>query len=244
MTVTDPPPFLKLIAHTLRWQILQVLANSDLTVQEITAVLGQPQNLVSFHLHKLHQAQLILEHQSIADARQVYYGLNFPMVDELFQSLGELLHPALANPPMRDAKKLENVRVLFLCTHNSARSQMAEGILRAQSHNQIQVFSAGTDPLAVHPLAVRVMAEQGIDLRQATSKSLDQFRNQSFDYIITVCDRAREKCPIFPGNPARIHWSIPDPTEASGTAEERYKAFKEVAGQLTRRTRYLLKIFS
>jgi protein-tyrosine-phosphatase len=119
-------------------------------------------------------------------------------------------------------KELPPLCVLFLCTHNSARSQMAEGILRQRSQNRIEVFSAGTEPGQVHPMAVRAMAELGIDIHNQRSKHLNEFLGKDFAYIITVCDRARENCPIFPGAPQRIHWSLPDPVEFEGSDEERY----------------------
>ncbi len=236
--IPTPPPFLKLIAHPLRWAILKGLANTDLTVQEISTLIDQPQNLVSYHLHKLYQAQLVLEHKSIADARQVYFGANFSRLDALFQSAGGMISPALSHQPQPVTANLKVIRVLFLCTHNSARSQMAEGILGEQSHHQLQVFSAGADPTSIHPMGMKVMAEQGIDLRDKTAKSLDIFLNQPFDYVITVCDRALENCPLFPGNPVKIHWSIADPAEVDGSEEEQYAAFKQAADQLTHRILY------
>jgi len=133
-------------------------------------------------------------------------------------------------------------RVLFLCTHNSARSQMAEGILRHLGGDAVEAWSAGTEPSRVHPLAIRAMAARGIDIRGQRSKSLDEFLGQRFDYVITVCDRASETCPIFPGAPERIHWSIPDPSAVEGSEEVRYRAFDEAAADLTTRIRYLLAL--
>jgi protein-tyrosine-phosphatase len=108
------------------------------------------------------------------------------------------------------------VQVLFLCTHNSARSQMAEGILRELGGDRIEAASAGTEVTRVHPLAVREMAERGIDISGHHSKHMDEFLGERFDYVVTVCDNARESCPIFPGDPERIHWSIPDPSAVEG----------------------------
>ena len=101
-------------------------------------------------------------------------------------------------------------RVLFLCTHNSARSQMAEGLLRQLGRNEFEVFSAGTEATRVHPLAIEAMKELGIDISAQSSKTLDRYRGQKFDYVITVCDRANEQCPIFTDDPVRIHWSTRD----------------------------------
>ncbi len=238
--LTNPPLLLKLIAHDLRWHIVQILAASDMRVQELSQALNQPQNLVSYHLNKLHQAELVLEHKSISDAREIYYGLDFKKIDDRIGALGKLLHPAFSASEF-DVRKLNSVWVLFVCTHNSARSQMAEGLLRERSRSELQVFSAGTEPTSVHPFAIRVMADQGIDISQSVSKGLENFQNRTFDYVITVCDRARETCPIFPGNPVHIHWSISDPTEVEGSDEVKYIVFKGVADQLANRIKYLLQ---
>ncbi|HLH63403.1 MAG TPA: arsenate reductase ArsC [Ktedonobacteraceae bacterium] len=135
-----------------------------------------------------------------------------------------------------------SLRILFLCTGNSARSQMAEGLLRHLSQEQIEVFSAGSNPRRLHPYAVRVMAAMGIDISLQRAKHFDEFRGQSFDYVITVCDRIKEKCPTFPGNPepAHIHWSLPDPSLMEGSEEEKYAVFEQIAQQLRTRIRYLL----
>lgn len=134
----------------------------------------------------------------------------------------------------------KHVRVLFLCTENSARSQMAEGILRHLSGGRIEVFSAGSHPSSVHPYAIQVLAAMGIDISQQKSKHLDEFRDQSFDYIVTVCDRVRESCPTFPGDPEGIHWSFIDPAAVKGSDKDRYRAFEQVALQLITRLRYFL----
>lgn len=128
-------------------------------------------------------------------------------------------------------------RVLILCTHNSARSQMAEALLRHIGGERFEVASAGTEATRVHPLAVRAMREVGLDISGARSKSLEEFRGQRFDDVITVCDAANESCPVFPGAPSRIHWSFPDPSAATGTDEERYQAFVSVRDAIARRLR-------
>jgi arsenate reductase len=129
-------------------------------------------------------------------------------------------------------------RVLFLCTHNSSRSQMAEGLLQARGGESYAAFSAGTHPRSVHPLAVRVMAEIGIDLGPASghrAKSLDEFRGQSFDLVVTVCDDAAEECPFFPGARRQEHWGFPDPSAVSGSEEERLAAFRAVRDAIAAR---------
>ncbi len=119
-------------------------------------------------------------------------------------------------------------RVLFLCTHNSARSQMAEGLLRHLGGNRFQAFSAGTEATRVRPLAVRVMAELGVDIAGQESKTLDRYLDQRFDAVITVCDQANEACPVFFGAKERLHWSFPDPSQATGSEEEQLVVYRKV----------------
>ncbi|RPI24622.1 MAG: ArsR family transcriptional regulator [Chloroflexota bacterium] len=241
LALSRPPAFLKLLSHPLRWQILKILAGTDLKVQELVRLLNQPQNLVSYHLHQLRQQRIIHERRSIADGREIYYSIDLDQVRLLYFSSGEALHPALGEREL-PTPTIPNkpVRVLFLCTHNSARSQIAEAILRTRSQGKIDAFSAGTEPTEVHPLAIQAMAEMAIDIQDHRSKSLEEYIGQDFDYIITVCDRAREACPIFPGDPVRIHWSFPDPAATEGSESERYRAFRETAIQLNTRIGYLL----
>jgi arsenate reductase len=123
-------------------------------------------------------------------------------------------------------------RVLFLCTGNSARSQMAEGLLRSFGGDRYEVLSAGTRPSLVRPEAIAVMSELGIDLSGHRSKHVREFDGQHFDYVITVCEQANESCPIFPGNTERIHWSVPDPAAVEGSETERLAAFRRVRDSL------------
>jgi len=123
-------------------------------------------------------------------------------------------------------------RVLILCTGNAARSQMAEGLLRALSHGGLDVVSAGIQPTRVHPLAIRAMQERGIEIGHNRSKSVSEFAGESFDYVITVCDAAAEACPTFPGPAQRIHWSVPDPAAATGSEDERLVIFRRVRDAL------------
>lgn len=123
-------------------------------------------------------------------------------------------------------------RVLFLCTHNSARSQMAEGLLRAMGGERFEVFSAGTEKTRVQPLAIEAMREIGIDISDHTSKTLDAFGDDSFDFVITVCDRANESCPLFPGRTRRLHWSFDDPTAAQGSDDEKLAAFRRIRDEI------------
>lgn len=126
-------------------------------------------------------------------------------------------------------------RVLFLCTHNSARSQMAEGYLRALGSGRFEAVSAGTRARGLHPLAVQAMAEEGIDISLHESKNLAQFVNDSFDVVVTVCDDANESCPYFANAKERRHWSFPDPSAALGDDETRFAAFREVRDAIRER---------
>jgi len=121
-----------------------------------------------------------------------------------------------------------SMRVLFVCTHNSARSQMAEGFLRHIGGSAFEAVSAGTEPGTLHPLAVEAMAEVGVDISGQRAKSVDDFVQQQFEYVVTVCDDANESCPIFPNALHRLHWSFPDPSAATGSHEERLAVFREV----------------
>lgn len=126
-------------------------------------------------------------------------------------------------------------RVLFLCTHNSARSQMAEGFLRAMAGARFDVQSAGTEKTSVNPLAIRAMAERGVDISAHTSKVVDDLMRERWDYVITVCDDANERCPIFPGGTTRLHWSFEDPSRAVGTDEARLATFRMVRDRIEAR---------
>jgi arsenate reductase len=127
------------------------------------------------------------------------------------------------------------VRVLFLCTGNSARSQMAEAILEQVGGPRFQVASAGTEPKGVNPLTLQILRDAGIDWSVATSKSVTQFRDQPFDYVITVCDRARQACPVFPGADQSLHWDLEDPAEVEGSDDDRAAAFRAIYVELRRR---------
>lgn len=130
------------------------------------------------------------------------------------------------------------IRVLFLCTHNSSRSQMAEGLLRARGGKHFEVDSAGTHPREVHPLAIRAMREIGIDISEAAgyhAKSLDAFRGQPVDLVVTVCDEAAEECPYFPGARHQVHWGFPDPSAAGGAEDERLAVFRAVRDAIAAR---------
>ena len=129
------------------------------------------------------------------------------------------------------------LRVLFLCTHNAARSQMAEGFLRAMGGVRMEVASAGTEKTRVHPLAIQAMRERGIDISEHESKTLDRFLDEPWDHVITVCDHAHESCPVFPRASHRLHWSFEDPSRAAGTDEERLQVFRRIRDEISERIR-------
>jgi ArsR family transcriptional regulator, arsenate/arsenite/antimonite-responsive transcriptional repressor / arsenate reductase (thioredoxin) len=233
------PDIFKLLSTDLRWQLLKALSQSDLRVQELTEIVGQPQNLISYHLQKLHGAGLVLEHRSIADGREIYYGINLNKIQSLFLEIQNTLHPGLISAGNGEYTG-PSFKILVLCTHNSARSQMAEGFLRAKSQGRLDVVSAGADPQLINPFAIQVMAEYGIDIHSYQSKSQERYIEQSFNTVITVCDRARETCPIFPGNPILMHWSIADPTAPTISPQTQLEQFQMTAQELGERIDFFL----
>jgi len=135
---------------------------------------------------------------------------------------------------------MDRVKVLFICTHNSARSQMAEGFLNRLGAARFEATSASTEPGTLHPLAVQVMAEEGIDISGQHAKSIDAFLQERFDYVITVCDDANETCPVFPNARHRLHWSFPDPSRAQGTREKRLAVFRAIRDAISARVEEFL----
>lgn len=238
----QPPLFLKVIADEIRWRIVTALSGSDYRVQELMKILSEPQNLVSYHLKRLKELHLVAERRSNADARDVYYSLDFDQLRKLYIDSGVALHPGLVFSP-EEASTKNPVSVLLLCTENSARSQMAEALFRKMGGTGIHVASAGTKPTRVHPAAVHVMAAMNIDISGQRSRHVDEFKGQTFEYVITVCDRAREACPTFPDATHLIHWSLPDPVAVEDTTAQ-YLAFEQTAQQLATRIRYLLAFIS
>jgi protein-tyrosine-phosphatase len=240
-----PPVFLQLAGHPLRWRLLGDLARSDRTVNELTGLLGQSQNLVSYHLGKLRDAGLVSARRSSADRRDAYYRVDLVRLREMLAATGQALHPGLglsASSPVGTGAG-NAARVLFLCTGNSARSQMAEALTRVRSGGQVEAHSAGSHPKALHANAVRVMRdEHGIDLAGHHPKHLSRFADERFDLVISLCDKVREICPEFPAEPETVHWSMPDPAagNANGDDEASYPAFQRAAGELEIRIGFLL----
>jgi len=235
-------------ADPLRWRLLRELSRSDRRVRELVALVEQPQSLVSYHLAQLRASGLIRARRSSFDGRDTYYHLDLEWCTQSLADAGAALHPGLRlqPPPLLVPRGGGPSRrtVLFLCTGNSARSQAAEALARARSGGRVQAFSAGSNPKPLHPHAVRVMAERGIDLAGQRPKHLIVFAKRRFDYVITLCDRVREVCLEFPGHPGYRHWSIPDPAATGGSAQDTYPAFQEMAAEMETRIGFWLAALS
>jgi len=148
-----------------------------------------------------------------------------------------------ADAPSNGANRAsEPIRVIFVCTGNSARSQMAEALLRRDGGPAFEVVSAGVSPRGVHPMTIVALDKVGIDISGARSKAVGEFLGQRFDYVITVCDRARATCPVFPGGSVTLHWGVDDPAEATGTDEERQAAFDRALKELAIRIHTFLPL--
>ena len=236
-----PPGFLRLAGHPLRWRLLSELSRSDRQVRELKVLTGERQSLVSYHLGQLRAGGLVSMRRSSADRRDAYYCIDLARCAELLVGTGAALHPGLrlVLPPAGTIQV--HARVLFLCTGNSARSQMAEALVQHLAGEAITAASAGSHPKSLHPNAVRAMLEYGIDITGRQAKHVSTFDGQRFDYVISLCDRVREVCPEFPGHPEMIHWSIPDPGQAGDSDAETYPAFRAVAADLHTRIGYLLR---
>ena len=243
MAVLDPPPaILPLLAEPRRWRLLVELAEGDRRVGELVARTGDPQNLVSYHLRTLRDAGVVTARRSSFDGRDTYYRVHLDRVGVALGDVGPTLAPGLtttpAPPVMR--RRRPSPRVLFLCTGNSARSQIAEALTVERSGGAVKAASAGSPPKPLHPNAVRVLAERGIDIAGRRSKHLDRFAGARFDHVVTVCDKVREVCPDFPGQPATAHWSTADPAIAGAADDETYPGFVALADDLEVRVQHLL----
>jgi len=236
-----PADFLQLAGHPLRWRLLSELARSDRLVSELTRAVGEPQNLVSYHLGKLRDGGLVSARRSAADRRDAYYTADLSRLGGLLSAAGGALHPGLRlGPPSPRGVRRGAVKVLFLCTGNSARSQMAEALAKTLSGGAIEAFSAGSHPKPMHPNAIRVMRdEHGLDLTRQASKHINVLARRRFDWVISLCDRVREVCPELPGHPETIHWSIPNPATGADDAAT-YPLFQQTAAELVTRIGFLL----
>jgi ArsR family transcriptional regulator, arsenate/arsenite/antimonite-responsive transcriptional repressor / arsenate reductase (thioredoxin) len=245
----DPPAFVRLASHTLRWRLLGELVRSDRAVWELMRLVGEPQSLVSYHLRLLRDGGLVSARRSSADRRDSYYAIDLTACREALQAVGSALHPALrlapapaARPPIGRWRR--RTRVLFLCTGNSARSQMAEALLARMSAGAIDSASAGSHPKPLHANAVGVLQKRGIDISANRTKHLDEFVSQRFDTVITLCDRVREVCPEFPSHPELVHWSVPDPALEGPTNVASYPAFERTAAELETRISFRLHLLA
>lgn len=244
---TSPPSFLRLAGHPVRWRVLRELSYSDRRVGELCARLALSQNLVSYHLGRLRAEHVVSRRRSAADGRDSYYLLELDRCGELLAGAGSALHPGLRLAPSapdrrRRTTRRRPTRVLFLCTGNSARSQIAEALTERLGGGVVEACSAGSHPKSLHPNAVRVMRERGIDIADRRTKHMDEFADRRFDYVVSLCDRVREVCPEFPGHPDLIHWSIPDPAREGDGDREAYPAFERTATELATRVAFLLEM--
>jgi protein-tyrosine-phosphatase len=240
---------MQLAAHPLRWRLLIELARSDRRVRELCDLVDEPQNLVSYHLGKLRSEGMVWSSRSAADGRDSYYTVDLARCGDVLAASGAALHPALrlaASPPSRWDRASGSIyaRVLFLCTGNSARSQMAQAFVEVLTGGAVEAVSAGSHPKPLHPNAVQVMRERGIEIADWSSKHLSVFADKSFDYVVSLCDRVREVCPEFPDHPELIHWSIPDPAREGRADAETYPAFECTANELAGRIPYLLELIA
>jgi ArsR family transcriptional regulator, arsenate/arsenite/antimonite-responsive transcriptional repressor / arsenate reductase (thioredoxin) len=237
-----PPAFVRLVAHPVRWRLLEELVQSDRAVWELTQLVDEPQSLVSYHLRQLRDGGLVSARRSSADGRDSYYAADLERCREELRAAGGALHPGLrlVSPPTAPERHSGRQRVLFLCTGNSARSQIAEALLVSMSDGAIEAVSAGSNPRPLHANAVRVLKRRGIDISGNRTKHLDEFVAQRFDIVITLCDRVREVCPEFPRHPRLVHWSVPDPALEGPTDRASYPAFERTAAELETRVEFLL----
>ncbi len=190
---------------------------------------------------------MVSRRRSAADGRDSYYLLELDRCGELLAGAGSALHPGLRLAPGapdrgRQAPRRRRTRVLFLCTGNSARSQIAEALTERLGGGVVEARSAGSHPKPLHPNAVRVLRERGIDIAGRRSKHLEEFADRQFDYVVSLCDRVREVCPEFPGRPDLIHWSVPDPAREGNGDRQTYPAFERTATELATRIAFLLEL--
>ncbi len=232
-----PPRVLQLLGDPQRWRLLTELSASDRRVGELCDLLDQPQNLVSYHLGLLRRAGVVSSRRSSADGRDTYYRVHLRRCRELLAEAGNALDPSMRLTSLSPARtrRARRPRVLFLCTGNSARSQMAAALLEHRSQHAVEARSAGSHPKALHPDAVRVMAERGIDISGCSTKHLSRFARSHFDQVITLCDKVREICPDTPDWGATAHWSIADPAAVDDDDDARHAAFLATADDLEAR---------
>lgn len=247
----SPPPILQAAGHPLRWRLLHELARSDRRVHELTGLVGESQNLVSYHLAKLRDAGLVVARRSAADGRDTYYTADLHRLGASLAAAGSSLHPGLQVEPAppRLQSRRPPVRLLFLCTGNSARSQIARALAEQRAPGVVQASSAGSHPKPLHPNAVRVLRDEyGLDISGRRPTHLDTIATERFDHVVTLCDKVREVCPELAGRPPAVHWSIPDPGAADPgpdlDPEATYPVFRQVAAEIDRRVGFLLAVLT
>ena len=239
MPVAPSPPVLGVLAHDLRWTIVSMLVPGDLRTGEIVARTGQAPSLVSYHLGRLRDAVLVSVRRSTADGRDSYHTLDLDAIGGAVVGMACQIHPGLLPQPgvRTTGQPGPPARVLFVCSGNSSRSPMAEGLLNRLGGGRVTARSAGISPGSLHPLAVAAMAERGVDISGHRPVPLSEFADDAFTRVITLCDRARENCGELPAETAAVHWSIPNPAQAHPPDLD---AFRATARELQTRIRYLL----
>lgn len=243
----EVPVFVQLAAHPVRWQLLAQLSGSDYRVRELVTLVGQPQNLLSYHLRLLRNGGLVTATRSSFDGRDSYYHLDLARCAELLVGSGPALHPSLRmQTAAMEFDPLVPPSVLFVCTGNTARSAAAEALLRHRAGGRVEAVSAGSRPGPVmHPNTVRVLLEEfGIDISGRAPQSVSTLAGRRFDVVITLCDKAREVCPDFDASPRRMHWSIPDPAASGGGDERSYTIYREMTIEIDTRVRSLLAVLA
>jgi protein-tyrosine-phosphatase len=236
---------MRMASHPLRWALLTELAVTDQRVRELAAAVDEPQNLISYHLRLLRSSGLIGSRRSTFDGRDSYYHLNLARCAGEFGEAAAALHPALAPATTKPAARPASRAVLFLCSGKSARSPMAEALLRTKSQGRIRAASAGSHPKAcVHRNAIRIMRDEyGIDLRGTRPQPLTTVAQRHFDCVITLCDKVREYARDR-GLATAMHWSVPDPSLAADTDQGSYLEFHRVASELNNRIDFLLPVLA
>jgi protein-tyrosine-phosphatase/DNA-binding transcriptional ArsR family regulator len=245
------PAVVRLLAEPVRWRLMRELAAGDLRVRELAAAVGQPQNLVSYHLRQLRAGGLVSARRSSFDGRDTYYILDLDGCARALSAAASALHPGLALPAATSqdgagvaGAALRRRRVLFVCTGNSGRSPMAEALLRHRAGTRVEAASAGIRPRPVHPDAAAVMWDRyGVDIATHRPARVETAARERFDCVISLCDKAREACPEFTGHPGRVHWSMADPASGEGGLSG-YRAFERTADELDTRIRFLLPALS
>lgn len=230
-----------LLVDPMRRQLMAMLMLNDVVLNDLADAVRLPPETVAALLEPFLSTGVISQRRSDAHADQLYYHLDLDLLHTL--DMAEAIEPPATVSALEgtsaSVQQATRPGILFLCTRNSARSQLAEGLTRLLSKGQVDAFSAGNQPGYVHPMAIEILTDLHVDISDQYSKHLDQFLGQNFDYVITVCDNARETCPVFPGAKRTIHWSIPDPAIVE-ESEARSRAFSRVATELQNRIRYLL----